>query len=420
MTRRVCLITSGHLATDPRLVKEADALSGAGWKVHIIATQFATWAVDFDKDFDDKPWRIAVKIRFGPFAPLAIRMYHWCGSRLGRAAVTIGLHCPWIVERAWHEVTPRLVAAAKRVPADLYIAHLPTALPAAAAAARRHKARYAFDAEDFHCGDPPEGVDYALQRKMTGLIEARYLPGCSFVTAASPGIAKAYATTYGIAEPAVLHNVFPLDCAPKLPTAHGTAAHRPSLYWFSQTIGPNRGLECAVNAIALSHVRPHLYLRGNPAIGYCERLRAAANRAGVLDRVHILPPEPPSTMVRLAVTYDLGLAGEIGETPNRKIALTNKLFTYLLAGVPVLLSAIPAHQNIATELGIAASLYAIDDAESLADAIDFYLTSPARLAAARHAAFALGQRRFNWDRESATFLQLAEGAILAGRGDPHK
>ena len=60
-------------------------------------------------------------------------------------------------------------------------------------------------------------------------------------------------------------------------------------------------------------------------------------------------------MVRLASQYDLGLAAEIGETPNRNISLTNKLFTYLLAGVPILASDIDAHTQLASELGEAMS-----------------------------------------------------------------
>ena len=60
--------------------------------------------------------------------------------------------------RAFSPFTGPLTAAAKRVPADLYIAHYPAALPAAAIAARRHGALYAFDAEDFHLGDLPDGL----------------------------------------------------------------------------------------------------------------------------------------------------------------------------------------------------------------------------------------------------------------------
>ena len=193
--------------------------------------------------------------------------------------------------------------------ADLYIAHYPAALPAAAIAAQRHGARYAFDAEDFHLGDTPDGPEYDAQRQMLRAIEGRYLPGCAYVTAASPGIADAYVEAYDIARPTVVLNVFPRAQAPIRPTPRGTAAPGPSVYWFSQTIGPDRGLECAVRAIGRAQSRPHLYLRGTPAAGFLDHLRKIASEADALDRLHVLPPAAPSEMVRLAAAYDVGLVG---------------------------------------------------------------------------------------------------------------
>ena len=35
--RRICLITPGHVASTPRLVKNADALAAAGYEVHVVA-----------------------------------------------------------------------------------------------------------------------------------------------------------------------------------------------------------------------------------------------------------------------------------------------------------------------------------------------------------------------------------------------
>ena len=134
------------------------------------------------------------------------------------------------------------------VKADLYIAHYPAALPAAAKSAARHGARYAFDAEDFHLGDLPDLPKHEHERRRLRAIEGAYLPRAAYVTAASPGIADAYVKGYGIKRPAVVLNVFPLSRAPASTTPRGTVEPGPSLYWFSQTIGPDRGLEAAVAA----------------------------------------------------------------------------------------------------------------------------------------------------------------------------
>jgi glycosyltransferase involved in cell wall biosynthesis len=232
------------------------------------------------------------------------------------------------------------------------------------------------------------------------------------VTAASPGIADAYGTTYGITRPTVVLNVFPLAHGPQGPTDRGFWHDRPSLYWFSQTVGTDRGLECAVRAVGLSRSRPHLVMRGAPAVGFVDSLTSLARQCGVLDRLHFLPPAAPAEMARLSAQHDLGLLGETGQTPNHRIALANKLFSFLLAGVPTLLSNIPAHRQIAGELGAAVRLYEVDDPASLASAMDHFLCArESVLADARRQAFTLGQRQFNWDREQGTLLAVVEKAV---------
>jgi glycosyltransferase involved in cell wall biosynthesis len=312
-------------------------------------------------------------------------------------------------EAAWHQVTPDLVKAARSIRADLYVAHYVAALPAAAQAARLHGTRYAFDAEDFHLGDPPDGPEFDGVRRHTRAIESAYLPGAAYVTAASPGIAEAYASAYGIPAPTVVLNVFPRSHAPAAPTARGSAAPGPSVYWFSQTIGGDRGLECAARAVGLARSRPHLYLRGNPEAGFVDRLRSVAAGAGGEERIHLLPPEPPSEMERLASRYDLGFAGETGATANHRIALANKLFTYILAGIPVVASDIPAHRWLARRAGPAMSLHPVGSAEGLAAAIDGFLAEGgAVLARARAHAYALGQQSLNWDVEKALLIRKVE------------
>jgi glycosyltransferase involved in cell wall biosynthesis len=249
---------------------------------------------------------------------------------------------------------------------------------------------------------------------MVRAIEERYLPGCCYVTAASPGIADAYVSSYRIDRPTVVLNVFPRAPVPASPSPKGTAEFSPSVYWFSQTIGPDRGLECAVRAIGRARSQPHLYLRGSPAAGFLESLGRIASEAGVADHLHVLPPAPPSEMVHLAAVFDLGLSGETGHTPNRRVALTNKLFTYLLAGLPIVASKIPAHVSFAADAGSAVRLYAVDDAHELAAALDELLGDLHTLAGARAAAFELGQARYNWDVEKSILLTRVATSLSTG------
>lgn len=410
---RICIVTPGALGSNPRVVKEAQALHEGGNDVTVIATRTLAHVDRRDEAvLAAAPWqaqRLDFTVRGG-----AWRLRR--AAQIGHALAFSMSKRAGLASRGFSPFTGQLAAAAKLVPADLYIGHYPAALPAAAAAARHHGARYAFDAEDFHLGDWPDQPAHQGQRRLVHAIEGRYLPDCAYVTAASSGIADAYVEAYGIVRPAVVLNVFPREQAPANPTPSGTAEPGPSVYWFSQTIGPDRGLECAVEAIGRARTRPHLYLRGTPASGFIERLQTMAAAASAADRLHILSPAAPSEMERLAASYDVGFSGEPGHSRNNRTALGNKLFTYLLAGLPVVMSDIPAHRAFAPEAGDAARVYITGDADSLAAALDSLLGDPPLLAAARAAAFRLGQMRFNWDVEKAKLVEKV-GAVLASRYD---
>ena len=187
---------------------------------------------------------------------------------------------------------------------------------------------------------------------MIRTIEARYLPGCAYVTAASPGIADAYVETYGIARPTVMLNVFPRVPGACLARRRGELrAGTFGLLVLADDRTRPRARMCRARDRPCAQSRPHLYLRGTPAAGFLDHLRKIAGEADALDRLHVLPPAAPSEMERLAAIYDVGLVGETGHTPNRRIALTNKQFTYLMAGIPVVMSDIPAHRDIARAMG---------------------------------------------------------------------
>ena len=411
MSGRVCLISPGHLATNPRLVKEARTLCDHGFDIDVITGSYLPWAVEQDRRIASAGWRV----RPAPFgrrvAPRSAYIRQAIEQRLARSAYGLGWKRPRTAAAAVAGVARDLAREASKVRADLYIAHYVAALPAAAAAARRHGGRYAFDAEDFHLGDLPDEPQHALDKELIRAIEGCYLPGAAYVTAASPGIAEALEAAYGIPRPTVVLNVFPRSEAPVGATPRGWAEPGPSVYWFSQTIGPNRGLECAVRGLALAVTKPHLYLRGTPAAGFRDRLNGLASEVGAGDRLHWLPPAAPSEMTSLAAGYDVGLVAETGETENRRIALTNKQFTYLLAGVPAVMSDVPAHRRFAEEAKGAAFLYRTEDAQDLAATLDALLRGPSRLAEGRARAYHLGAERFNWEKERSDLLTLAFNAI---------
>ena len=401
---RICIITPGQLGSNPRVVKEASALAEAGHAVTVICTKVLASVEPRDRAVMATAHFKVQRIAFG-------HGLGWRTDRLVQIAARRAFAIwpsPALAERAISPMTRRLGQAALRVPADLYIAHYPSALPAAARAAAQANARFAFDAEDFHTGDLPDAPQYAIEARVIATIERSHLPAAVHVTAASPGIADAYAQAYGIIRPSVVLNTFPKEQAPDSPAHDATP---PSVYWFSQTLGPGRGLETLLEAAAQSRSKPHVHLRGAPSAGYTETLTALASDLGIADRLHLLDPIEPDLLERAAADHAIGYVGELAETRNRQIALTNKLFSYLSSGLAVIASDIPAHRAIAPDLGNTIRLFPAGDAAALAGCIDAWLADPATLQAARISAWTLGQTRFSWETDKATLVRRVSESL---------
>jgi glycosyltransferase involved in cell wall biosynthesis len=397
----ICLITTGQPSTNPRLVKEADALTAAGYTVTVVGAHWAEWAHETDEQLlATRRWRCVLadwRRSTNPSLFWKTRVRHAVGRKLATASGG-----RWLPGWALHRVAPEVAAMARRVPADLYIAHNLGALPAAMAAARG-RVPVAFDAEDFHSGQLRTDRDGPM-RVLTEHIERTLIPRCTYVTAAAPGIADAYAQLCGIGRPRVVLNVFPLADRPHARPARTDG--RPQLYWFSQTVGPDRGLEDVIGAMAIRRDLPlTLHLRGVWQAGYERQLRELARAAGLKDDAIVnQPPAAPWEMVRLASRHQIGLALEPPVSDNNDMLWSNKVFTYLLAGLPVVLSRTTGQAQLASALGPAAVTYPPGDARGMAQALGPWLDSePARQAASDHA-WALGTDRYNWDVEQAAFL----------------
>ncbi len=403
----VCLITPGHIASTPRLVKNADALVAAGYRVHVVAGRHFPPADALDEALlAAAPWshtRVDARRSSAAFARKLLRLVSRNWIRLGFPATRR------LAARAHHAETFHLAAVAARLPAQLYFGHCLAGLPAAAQAAQLRGAPFAFDAEDFH-----EGEEIAAREELRArrVILARLLGRCAFVTAASPLIADAYRDTYAVS-PTTLLNVFPLSEAPAAPTPPPPiTGHRPAvLYWFSQTIGPGRGLEAVVAIAGKMRTPVALHLRGFVSPGYAAHLRSLAAAARLAHPLHFLPPAPPSDMIQLAAAADLGLSTEESQPLNRDLCLTNKIFTYLLAGLPQLLSSTRAQTALAPDLGHAALLGHLGRTDETAVQLDHFFAASENVIRARAAAWQLGRRRYCWDVEQAAFLRLVDGLL---------
>jgi glycosyltransferase involved in cell wall biosynthesis len=415
-------VTSAHISYNPRAVKEADALAAAGYNVRVVGLDREEVKRRLDSEvMSSRPWSYEVVDASLTSATGKARRFL---SRLraeSYSALRFLEQMPGVMERAYSRYFPELVALACARPADLFVAHNLPALPAAAAAAIRANARLGFDAEDFHRGEFSDEPENARLLRQTTAIERKYIPVCDYVTAASDGIAAAYREALGIAPPTTILNVFPLSSRDAPIEEESLRRERSgqelSLYWYSQVIGPGRGLEVAVHALSLLGGKFSLALRGEWVPGYRAELMALAKRLGVDHLVRELASSAPEELVRRASLHDIGLASEMPDTFNRRIAVTNKLLVYLLAGIPAAVSDVPGQAKLIMGVAEAGFVYGARDGEALARGLASLAESPERLARAKSAARLAGESRYCWEAESPRLVDVVDGVLL-GRATP--
>lgn len=398
-------MTPGYLSTTPRVVKEAGALAQAGYDVRVVCSH---GDLEMLRQHDEAlmrrvPWRVAV-VRWSPARPAErrrahlTRLRHHVAQRLPRFCWAFGETAAHAEGRIYHELA--VLAALER--ADLYIGHYPAGLAAAARAAGRWQTQYAYDIEDLHTGEQPATPGGRRRAARIDWLERRYLPQCAYTTACAPLVAEAIAARYHVPAPLPIHNVFPWNDRGRLDglvkDRAGTAL---SLYWFSQVIGPGRGLEEAIRAVGQFPAgNVQLHLRGAVSESQARALHALARTCGAEGALRLHPPVAPDELLSRAAEHDIGLALEDGARRSFALTVTNKLFLYWLAGLAVIATDVPGQRAVMRAGGEPGALYPFGDHHALAGVLRRFLDDPEALRRCREAALAAARTRWNWEQES--------------------
>jgi glycosyltransferase involved in cell wall biosynthesis len=392
------------------MLKAADALAASGYDVRVVSTNHTPWAAVTDRevmatrgwawtviDYDRTTAR-ATQVMTGA----RFRMAQAISSALGPARVPMSL-----ATRAYSRMHDEIVRAATADAADFVYGGTTGALAAVAESAARLRVPYAVDFEDLHSGEYGPGAE--VTNALAARVERHVIGDAAFLTAGSPMIADAYQAIYGV-RPIPIHNTFSM--AP-FETAGERGDHPLRLYWFSQTLGPRRGLDEIVRAIGRANVPIELHLRARPIPSYLDAVMALQREVAPRLTILLLDPVPPDEMVRLARPYDAGLACEEPLGLSRQICLANKIFTYLAAGVPVILSRTQAQAKLEPDLGASAFGYECGDIDGLARILARLSSDAGLRRQARCAARAAAQRRWHWEHpdDRGALLAAVAGAI---------
>ena len=406
----IAILTGNHLCHNPRVIKEAAALSDAGHRVAVLGA----W---HDSSLKRRDQDLARHASF-EFVPVVDLTEPGLAASLARFRYRVRVKAARTTFRFFGVESPSqlghaaaLCEAASEAGADLYIAHSEAGLAAASELLRRQH-RVGVDMEDWFSEDLLPAQRDARPLRMLREMERSVLRQSVHSTCPSRAMSEALAREYSCRPPAVVYNAFPWSDRAQVDRRHidRLDMKTPSIHWVSQTLGHGRGLEDLLAALPLLKTPAQVHLRGRPVADF-EQWLGEKLPADWRRRVFVHDLVPNDELLSRIAEHDVGFAGEQDYCRSRNLTVTNKILHYLCAGIAVVASETAGQAEIAALAPGAVLLYPIGDGMALADRIDRLLDNPASLAGAKQAALVAAERTFCWEKQVRTLVNSAEGAI---------
>jgi hypothetical protein len=103
---------------------------------------------------------------------------------------------------------------------------------------------------------------------------------------------------------------------------------------------------------------------------------------------------------------------EPGRSENNGIALSNKIFTYLLAGNAIIATSTRGQRPLMEKIPGAGLCYRSGDIQRLADQLQKWDDDREALLYARQCAWRFGEKDYNWEIEKSKLLVLVKKAFM--------
>jgi glycosyltransferase involved in cell wall biosynthesis len=401
----VCMLVTNPGTQDPRVRREASSLSKAGYRVLVVGVR---GEADVREESIDG-YRL-VRIRH----PRHAAVVRWCQavrSRLmaaprtnqaddprqsGKRGVLLRCLADLLNIGTVIALNVGMARVAVKLRAEVYHVHdLDTLLAGCLAKAWTRKLLI-YDVHELYADQFRPGVKTPLWRLFFHMLER---VGARHVTAA---ITVCDSLRNWLGEHRRLRNVVVVMNVPSYRTPRPAGRRTVKTILYQGLYQRDRGLEQLLeSARFLENAR--IVLRG---YGYLEQtLRDYVRQQGLGDRVTFAEPVAMDELVEKAAEADIGIAPFLPVCLNTKLCLPNKLFEYMMAGLPVAASDLPEMRNIiiGQQLGV---VFNPEDPRGIARTLNALLRNEEELERMRRNALNAARRRYNWECEEQKLLGL--------------
>lgn len=383
---KVCIVQYNASKFLTRVDRAARALAGEGWEVVLVAIKDdETPAFEDRGDYVVK--RVTLKARKLPKWPLVRVLRHV-------------------------EAVARTFAQAYRERADVYNPRDAEPLLVTWLAARLRRARLVYDSDEL-CLDRNKPVTrkrwwrFAMFR-----YERFFCRHADAIVTTDIGRAEIIAERYDVPLPIVVLNV-PEKLAEVEPDEEFRSAAlrgRARLLIYQGVVIENRGIPEMIEAMRF------IDDCALAIVGYGHRLdeyREFLVTSRLADRVTFFDAVPFDRMMRYTAAADIGMIPLIAKCLSYRYAAPNKLFEYMMVGLPVVVSDLPEMARVVNENRIGTLITEPIDPVSIADAVERLLENGSdKLASMGVRAREAVLERYNWEIERERFLGVYRGLEL--------
>ncbi len=275
---------------------------------------------------------------------------------------------------------------------DVVVANDSDTLLAATALKLDNKKQMVFDAHEYFT-EVPELVHRPRIQKIWAWIEGQCIPHTDAAFSVAHSIAQRYSQEFGVDFKVVRNMSQPLlgepTPLPQLPQ---------DFLIYQGVLNVGRGIELMIAAMELL---PHLHLviAGDGDIK--KALVQQAEETAYAHRIHFLGRVTPAQLQQITPKAQLGLSLEEDMGYNYRMALPNKIFSYLHAGIPTVCSQLPEMAKLVGDHDIGTVLKKRTP-ESLAAVMAATLSKrESYLPAIKKA-----QQELHWDKEAQQLISI--------------
>ena len=268
--------------------------------------------------------------------------------------------------------------------------------------AKLHKIPLIYDSHEHFC-EQETLKNRWKEKKVWELTERLLIKQARRVITVSEGIAEALLQKYNIEPPMILRNLPPYQHIQRTNKIHDylKIRHSTKIVLYQGGLLVNFGLEKLIQMAEYLADAILVFIGSGPEES---RLKQIVDMKNLSGKVRFIPQVPFQELLGFTASADVGLVMFAGSGQSIQFSLPNKLFEYLMAGLPVVASPYPEIRKIVEkyQVGLLAD---INDPKQTASEIDCLLNDPDQLfrfkANARKAAEVL-----NWDQERIKLTEL--------------